>query len=101
MGDTLAYARRMGLLETAPRGELASTGYALANPGVEYLVLQPAGGAEPFTVTLEPGAYRAEWFAVEGRQRTEGDPVTVDAPGPVGFAAPFPAGPAVLYLHRA
>lgn len=70
MGDTLGFARRLRLLAMTPRGELSSTGYALADPGREYLVLQPAGSAEPFTVTLDPGAYRAEWFAVDGRETT-------------------------------
>jgi hypothetical protein len=100
MGDTLGFARRMGLLEMTPRGELSSTGYALANPGREYLVLQPAGAAEPFTVALEPGPYRAEWFAVDGRQRTAAGQVTAAGPEPVGFAAPFTAGPAVLSLVK-
>jgi hypothetical protein len=100
MGDTLAFARRMGLLAMTPRGELSSTGYALASPGREYLVLQPAGEAAPLTVTLEPGTWRAEWFAVEGRHTTGADPVTVWAGGPVGFAAPFAAGPAVLHLVK-
>ncbi|HET6812518.1 MAG TPA: hypothetical protein VFJ69_00680, partial [Actinomycetota bacterium] len=100
MGDTLGFARRMGLLEMTPRGELSSTGYTLANPGREYLVLQPAGAAEPFTVTLEPGPYRAEWFAVDGRQRTATGQVTAAGPEPVGFAAPFTAGPAVLSLVK-
>jgi hypothetical protein len=100
MGDTLGFARRMGLLAMTPRGELSSTGYALADPGREYLVLQPAGGAEPFTVTLHPGGYRAEWFAVDGRDTTPAGPVTVEEPAKVGFAAPFAAGPAVLHLRR-
>jgi hypothetical protein len=100
MGDTLRFARRMGLLEMTPRDELSSTGYALANPGREYLVLQPAGAAEPFTVTLEPGEYAAEWFAVDGRRTAAAGQVTAERPGPVGFAAPFPAGPAVLHLRR-
>jgi hypothetical protein len=39
----------MRLLAMTPRGELSSTGYALADPGREYLVLRPAGAAEPFT----------------------------------------------------
>ena len=39
MGDTRRYAERMGLIDMAPRGDLTSTGYALANPGAEYLVL--------------------------------------------------------------
>ena len=101
MGDTLGFARRLRLLATTPRGELSSTGYVLADPGREYLVLQPSGAAEPITVTLEPGAYRAEWFAVDGRETTPADQVTVEEAAPVGFAAPFTAGPAVLYLQRA
>ena len=100
MGDTLGFARRMRLLAMTPRGELSSTGYALADPGREYLVLQPAGAAEPFTVTLDPGAYRAEWFAVDGRETTPADQVTVEEPAQLGFRAPFTAGPAVLHLQR-
>ncbi len=41
MGMTLAYAKRMNLAATAPRGELSSSGYCLANPGEEYLVYVP------------------------------------------------------------
>jgi hypothetical protein len=41
MGDTLTYAKRMGLESMAPREDLASTTYCLANPGVEYLVYLP------------------------------------------------------------
>ena len=33
MGDTLRFAERMNLVEMEPRGDLSSTGYALANPG--------------------------------------------------------------------
>jgi len=39
------------------RGDLKSTGYALANPGQDYLVPQPGDPAERFTVTLETGTY--------------------------------------------
>ena len=41
MGDTRKYAERMDLASMAPYGELASTEYCLANPGVEYLVYLP------------------------------------------------------------
>jgi hypothetical protein len=51
-------------------------------------------------VTLEPGPYRVEWFAVDGRDTAPADPVTVDGPGLVGFTAPFATGPAVLYLAK-
>jgi hypothetical protein len=46
MGDTLRFAKRMNLIQTQPHGELSSTGYALADPGEEYLVPQPSATAE-------------------------------------------------------
>ena len=47
-----------------PRGDLSSTGYALADPGKQYLVLQPSEEAEGFTVTMAAGRYVAEWYSV-------------------------------------
>ena len=44
MGITLTYANRMNLSTMRPRGDLASSGYCLANPGEEYLVYVPARG---------------------------------------------------------
>lgn len=41
MGMTLAYADRLNLSAMRPRGELASSGYCLANPGEEYLAYVP------------------------------------------------------------
>jgi hypothetical protein len=41
MGMSLAYANRMNLSTMRPRGDLASSGYCLANPGEEYLVYVP------------------------------------------------------------
>ena len=38
---TLAYANRMNLSSMRPRGDLASSGYCLANPGEEYLIYVP------------------------------------------------------------
>ena len=68
MGDTLRFAERMNLMDMEPREDLSSTGYALANPGQEYLVLQPSEAADPFTVVLEAGTYSAEWFHVRHRE---------------------------------
>jgi hypothetical protein len=73
MGDTLRFAERMNLLELQPRDDLSSTGYALANPGHEYLVLQPTTTADPFTVRLAAGTYTVEWFSVDSRQTVPGD----------------------------
>jgi hypothetical protein len=101
MGDTRRFAERMRLLEMEPRGELSSTGYVLANPGQEYLVLQPTATADPFTVRLEPGTYTTEWFGVGSRRTMEAGEVTVEHDERLAFAAPLAeAEPAVLYLHR-
>ena len=99
MGDTRRLAERMNLIAMEPRDHLSSTGYALANPGDEYLVLQPSGSAEPFTVTLGAGTYGAEWFDVGGRETFLADEVTIESEGAIGFSAPF-EGPAVLHLTR-
>jgi hypothetical protein len=101
MGDTLRFAQRMDLIAMAPREDLSSTGYALANPGEEYLVLAPGGAAAPFTVRLEPGTYAAEWFAVERRATVPGEDTTVQTSMDTSFSAPSEAsGPTVLYLKR-
>ncbi len=52
LGDTLRFARRVDLAAMTPSGDLSSTGYALANPGDEYLVLQPSESGDAFTVDL-------------------------------------------------
>ena len=99
MGDTVRYAERMRLIEMEPREDLSSTGYLLANPGVEYLALQPEP-AQAFTVTLEPGTYAVEWFGVDGRETVEAAEVTAGEAGPMRFETPF-VGPGVVYLKAA
>lgn len=100
MGDTLRFAQRMKLIQMEPRGDLTSTGYALANPGKEYLVLKPSETADPFTVTLDAGTYTAEWFSVDSRETLGAGKVMVER-ATISFSAPFEAaGPAVLYLKK-
>lgn len=41
LGQTLVIANRINLPAMVPKKDLASTGYCLANPGVEYLVYLP------------------------------------------------------------
>jgi hypothetical protein len=99
MGDTLRFAERMNLIEMKPRDDLSSTGYALADPGREYLVLQPSGAAGSFTVLLEPGTYAAEWFGIEDRKKVPGDAMTVERAAATSFSPPSElSGPTVLYL---
>ncbi len=99
MGDTRRFAERMNLIDMRPRDDLSSTGYVLANPGQEYLVLQPTAAA-PFTVTLEPGTYAAEWFSVDDRTTLNAETTTVERSTAAGFHPPAEAsGPSVLYLR--
>jgi hypothetical protein len=101
MGDTRRYAERIRLVAMEPRNDLSSTGYALAHPSEEYLVLQPSATAAAFTVTLAAGVYAVEWYSVSRRETVEGHQMTVEREGSASFTAPFAeASPAVLYLQR-
>ena len=99
MGDTRRYAERMQLIAMTPRGDLTSTGYALANPGKEYLILQPLDSTSAFTVQLRAGSYTAEWFSVKTRRMVDGGTLTLERDASHAVAPPF-TGPAVLYLKK-
>ena len=101
MGDTLRFAREMALIAMEPRSDLSSTGYALANPGEEYLVLQPDETGEQFAVRLEANTYSIRWHSVVSRVRKDAGTVEVEDGGNTTFTAPFAeAGPTVLHLKR-
>jgi hypothetical protein len=101
MGDTRRFAERIELIKMEPRGQLTSTGYALADPGEEYLVLDPEERADTFTVTLLIGTYAVEWYSVNGRKTLRADNVAVTSADAISFSAPFEAvGPVVLYLKK-
>jgi hypothetical protein len=101
MGDTLKYAQKMNLIQMEPRGDLSSTRFALANPGEEYLILQPDETAEPFTVMLEAGTYAVEWFRVNSREIKSTSEITVKNYGDNSFLPPFEEnGPSVLYIKK-
>jgi len=101
IGDTLRFAREMDLVTMEPRGELSSTGYVLANPGEEYLVLQPDEKVDPFTARLEANTYSVRWHSVVSRETKDAGTVEIEDGGNTSFTAPFAeAGPAVLHLKR-
>ncbi len=95
MGATLTYATRMNLVAMTPQISLSSTGYCLANPGVEYLVYQPL--IRPFTVQLPAGRYELEWLNPATNMITATGEITARG-GDQTFTAPF-TGDAVLYLN--
>jgi hypothetical protein len=89
----------MDLIAMLPRGDLASTGFVLASPGREYLVLQPHETSSPLTVTVEPGQYEVDWHSVATRATTSGKTLDVSSTSAIELTPPF-MGPAVLYLAR-
>jgi hypothetical protein len=95
MGRTRMYADRMNLAVAVPHGELASTGFCLADPGREYLVYLPQGGE----VTVDLSGV-SETLSTEWMRPVEGTVIRAD-PTAGGsrrtLKAPFP-GDAVLYL---
>jgi hypothetical protein len=99
MGYTLTYANRIPLAAMTPRGDLASTGYCLANPaprGATYLAYLPAGGGVIIDLAATTEDLVVEWFNPStGLTRSGGS-----RRGGVrrSFTSPF-SGDAVLYLH--
>ncbi|MHC4677006.1 MAG: PKD domain-containing protein, partial [Planctomycetota bacterium] len=96
LGDTLSYAERMNLKDVTPQNALSSTSYCLADPGMEYLVLQLNSGAS-FTVNLLAGSYDYEWFNTNTSLIVQTGNFTW-AGGNKSFTPPFITGYAVLYL---
>ena len=100
MGYTLTFADRLNLIAMRPRGDLASTGYCLANPvaqGAAYLVYLPTGGTVTLDLSGTSGTLTVEWFTPSTGQTSAGGTTTGGAPR--SFTAPT-SGDAVLYVHQ-
>lgn len=97
MGYVRSYAMRMNLARAVPRGDLASSGYCLADAGSEYLAVLPGGGTLDLDLSGATGSFFVEWFnpstavTVDGGKATGGTHVTL--------TAPF-SGLATVYLHH-
>jgi Family of unknown function (DUF6298)/Putative collagen-binding domain of a collagenase len=97
LGYTLTYASRMNLSAMQPRGDLASSDYALANPiaiGSEYLVYLPSGGEVTVNLADVTGSLSVEWLNPENGNIVTG---ITDGGSNRTFVTPFD-GDAVLYL---
>jgi hypothetical protein len=91
---TFANKKFADLSKMHPQSGLSSTGYALANPGSEYLIYQSGSGS--FSVNLQAGTYNYEWYNPSTASSAASGSVT--APGGYqSFTPPF-KGDAVLYL---
>ncbi|MCI0590110.1 MAG: DUF6298 domain-containing protein [Gammaproteobacteria bacterium] len=95
LGYTRRYAERMNLAAAVPRGDLASSGYALVNPGTEYLVFVPDGGQVTVDLRGTSGDLNVEWLDPATGQTIAGAGTLGGTPR--SFKVPF-SGSAVLYL---
>jgi hypothetical protein len=98
LADTKRYADRIPLANMKPHPELTSTGFALADPGKDYLVYSPRSG--PFYVNLSAfeGGFSVEWFDPTRHKKTLGR-VIHGGSASRRFEPPFP-GPSALDLDR-
>jgi Family of unknown function (DUF6298)/Putative Ig domain/Putative collagen-binding domain of a collagenase len=97
MGHARAYAKRIDLIHMVPRGDLASSGYCLANPGREYLIYLPAGGKATVELSGASWTFTAEWFNPDTAEIASGGAVA--GGGRRRFEAPL-SGRVLLYLVR-
>jgi Family of unknown function (DUF6298) len=97
LGYALAYVQRASLADMTPRGELASSGFCLANPAADgaYLVLMPDGRDVSVDLSGTPGNLAVEWLELRSGRVEKAPPIRGGAR--IALRAPF-AGPGVLYL---
>jgi hypothetical protein len=97
IGYTRAYALRMDLASMTPQNEMASTGYCLANPELEFLVYLPEGDHASVDLSHAQGRCSVEWMRPAEGTVTNGGIITGGKQ--LSFSAPF-SGPAVLYIKK-
>ncbi|MCI0458703.1 MAG: DUF6298 domain-containing protein [Gemmataceae bacterium] len=95
LGQTRRKAERMNLAALTPRGDLASSGYCLANPAKAFLVYLPAGGSVTVDLAAAKGELAVEWFDPDKDRTIPAG--TVPGGARREFKAPF-AGAAILAL---
>lgn len=99
LGYIRSFANRIHLNSMQPHGELASSGYALANwtaDNGEFLVYLPEGGSVTVDLSGTTETLRLEWFNPQNGQNIAVGTTTGGALQ--SFSAPF-AGDAVLYIY--
>ena len=95
MGYARTFAERMDLRTAVPHGELASTGFCLAEPGRVYLVYLPNGGRATVDLAAASGPLAVEWMNPADGASVDGGKVEGGASRE--FDAPFD-GDAVLFV---
>ena len=98
LGHTRRYAQRLDLNLNVPHGELATSGYCLADPSRTYLVYVPDDAQVTVDLSAAEGELAVEWFNPRTGAATHAVPVA--GGGPRRFASPF-GFDVVLFLHAA
>jgi IPT/TIG domain len=99
LAEVARFASRLDLATTVPHPELSSTGFALADPGKEYLVYDPLGKAFSVDFSGTKGTFLGEWFAT-----STGKSILAERTwegGTTHLFTPPLKGPSVLYVTRA
>jgi len=95
MGQVVRRSRKVNLAAMQPSATVASTTFALAAPGREYLIYQPAAGAFSVDLTPSTATFSAAWFIpATGESRPGAD---VSGGARREFTPPH-SGPVVLHL---
>ena len=98
LGDCRRLMERLvDLSRAVPSTEISTSRYALANPGVEYVILFPYGDAEGIRLP-EGQDYEATWIAVESGIETPAD--SLRQQHMAWSLAPPDGKPSVLWLRR-
>ena len=96
MGAILNYANAaINLAAMNPRNDLSSTGFCLANPGMEYIIYQP--GSSSFTIKglSDNTEYSYQWFNTDSYSEQGTGTITTSGSSR-SFSPPF--SKAVLVL---
>ena len=97
LGETRRLADRVDLAAMAPDGGLASSGFALARPGHDYVALRPASDGD-LTLRVEPGTYAVRWHNVDTAEQHAAGTIAAESTT-VTLTSPFsPTVNAVVHL---
>jgi hypothetical protein len=94
MQDVLVYAKKIDLKNMTPQGSLSTSGFCLANRGLQYLVFSTSTS---FTLTTVAGTYTFEWFNPLTHMIVQAGSVAVG--NSQNFTAPIGEA-SVLWLHK-
>jgi hypothetical protein len=97
MGHARRLAARLDLVRARPHGDLAGSGYCLADPGREYVVYLPEGAATTVDLRAASGPLALEWIHPTTGAATPGGALAGGSV--VDCRAPFD-GDAVLYITK-